>query len=77
MAGLSTIHFPASHSLCSRNNEGFDAKYPAIVEASSRLRDETGIDGEVIALDHPAISPATEVTPKKFSLRTRYRIPNS
>jgi hypothetical protein len=51
--------------LRSQNNKSFDARDPAMVETSSRLPDETGIDGEVVALDHPAIPPVTDVIPKK------------
>lgn len=40
----------AAH-LRSRNNKSFDGKYPAIVQALTRLQNETVIDGEVVALD--------------------------
>src|SRR5580704_3630592 len=37
--------------LRSRNDKGFNRKYPAIVQALAALSDETVIDGEVVALD--------------------------
>jgi bifunctional non-homologous end joining protein LigD len=37
--------------LRSRNNNDFNKRYPAIVDALCRLPDETVIDGEVVALD--------------------------
>ena len=37
--------------LRSRNDKGFDTKYPAIVRALAGLPDETVIDGEIVALD--------------------------
>ena len=37
--------------LRSRNNNDFNKRYPAIVDALADLPDETVIDGEVVALD--------------------------
>jgi hypothetical protein len=42
--------YGAAH-LRSRNNKSFDSKYPAIVQSLAHLRDETVIDGEVVAID--------------------------
>lgn len=39
-------------SLRSRNNNDFNARYPAVVEALEHLPDNSVIDGEIIALDH-------------------------
>jgi bifunctional non-homologous end joining protein LigD len=35
----------------SRNNNDFNTRYPSIVKALAAMPDETGIDGEVVALD--------------------------
>lgn len=40
----------------SRNNRGFQANYPPIVQALGAMPDETVIDGEIVALD-PAGRP--------------------
>src|SRR5436190_3741679 len=40
-----------SVSLRSRNDNDFNARYPAVVEALGRLPDNTVIDGEIVALD--------------------------
>jgi len=45
------IKSAGSVHLRSRNNKSFDGKYPAIVQALTRLPDETVLDGEVVALD--------------------------
>jgi bifunctional non-homologous end joining protein LigD len=37
--------------LRSRNNNDFNLRYPAVVQALTVLPDETVIDGEVVALD--------------------------
>src|ERR1700733_3323789 len=37
--------------LRSRNDNDFNARYPALVKALSTMPDETVIDGEVVALD--------------------------
>jgi len=37
--------------LRSRNDKNFNLKYPAVVEALSKLPDETGLDGELVVLD--------------------------
>jgi DNA ligase D-like protein (predicted ligase) len=37
--------------LRSRNDKGFNARYPALVEALGSVPDETVLDGEVVALD--------------------------
>jgi ATP-dependent DNA ligase len=37
--------------LRSRNNQDFNPKYPAIVQALAAMPDETVIDGEIVALD--------------------------
>jgi bifunctional non-homologous end joining protein LigD len=37
--------------LRSRNDKGFNAKYPAIVKALAGMPDETVIDGEIVALE--------------------------
>jgi|SRR5580704_9772206 bifunctional non-homologous end joining protein LigD len=37
--------------LRSRNDKGFNARYPALVEALGSMPDETVLDGEVVALD--------------------------
>lgn len=38
--------------LRSRNNNDFNVKYPAVVEALAGLPDETVLDGEMVAFDH-------------------------
>jgi DNA ligase D-like protein (predicted ligase) len=38
--------------LRSRNDNDFNARYPAVVKALAKLPDNTAIDGEVIAFDH-------------------------
>lgn len=37
--------------LRSRNDKDFNAKYPAMLQALAAMRDETVIDGEIVALD--------------------------
>jgi bifunctional non-homologous end joining protein LigD len=52
--------------LRSRNNKDFDRKYPPIVQALQLMRDETVIDGEVVALDaggKPSFNALQNYTP--------------
>ena len=37
--------------LLSRNNKGFNARYPGLVKALASMPDETCLDGDVVALD--------------------------
>lgn len=37
--------------LRSRNDKDFNRKYPAIARALAAMPDDTGVDGEVVALD--------------------------
>ena len=43
-------------SLQSRNDNDFNARYPAVVTALGRLPDNTVIDGEIVAFDDEAAS---------------------
>ena len=44
--------------LRSRNDKGFNARYPAIVKALAPMPDDTVIDGEVVALDPEGRPPS-------------------
>src|SRR5437762_14005242 len=39
-------------SLRSRNDNDFNVRYPAVVNALAKLPDNTVIDGEIVAFDH-------------------------
>jgi bifunctional non-homologous end joining protein LigD len=57
--------------LRSRNNRDFNAKYPDVVRALAALRDETVIDGEVVALDEsglPSFNALQNVASSKLTL---------